>query len=66
MTPAGIHMVMAYLATVERGTLYFNAFLFDVSFGFRTIFLFWAFAPVVGLLCVFTHWLFIRRPEPKA
>jgi hypothetical protein len=26
----------------------------------------WAFAPVVGLLCVFTHWLFIRPPEPKA
>jgi hypothetical protein len=37
-----------------------------LSFGFRSAMLAWAFAPVVGLLCVFTHWLFIRSPEPKA
>lgn len=26
----------------------------------------WSLAPFVGLLCLLTHWLFIRPPEPKA
>lgn len=30
---------------------------------FRPILLLWAFAPVVGLLCVLTHWLLIRPPQ---
>jgi hypothetical protein len=34
---------------------------FQFSFG-----VFWCLAPINGLLCVFTHWLFIRPPEPKA
>ena len=37
-----------------------------LSFNFRSAILAWAFAPVVGLLCVFTNWLLIRPPEPKA
>lgn len=32
---------------------------------FRQVLLAWAFAPVVGLLCVLTHWLIIRPPEAK-
>jgi hypothetical protein len=37
----------------------------SLSIHFRPLFLSWAFAPVVGLLCVLTHWLLIRPPEPK-
>lgn len=37
-----------------------------LSANFQAILFSWAFAPVVGLLCVFTHWLFIRPPRgPK-
>jgi hypothetical protein len=38
----------------------------NLSSKFRYLLVYWAFAPVVGLLCVLTHWLFIRPPEPKA
>ena len=34
-----------------------------LSRSFQTFLLIWAFAPVVGLLCVFTHWLLIRPPQ---
>jgi hypothetical protein len=37
-----------------------------LSSQFHLLLIAWAFAPVVGLLCVFTHWLLIRPPEPKA
>jgi hypothetical protein len=40
--------------------------LTGMSASFRSVLVAWAFAPVVGLLCVFTHWLLIRPPEPKA
>ena len=39
---------------------------YHISDRFWSVLLAWAFAPVVGLLCAFTHWLFIRPPEPKA
>ena len=37
-----------------------------LSSKFRVALVAWAFAPVVGVLCVVTHRLFIRPPEPKA
>ena len=40
--------------------LFSDEFLPTLFYGFRLVILGWAFAPVVGLLCVFTHWLFIR------
>lgn len=64
-TPMGIHAALAYVATLERRAWYFDAFLINLSIGFRTVLLLWAFAPLVGLLCVLTHRLFIRSPEPK-
>ena len=44
-----------------------QAFLFQLSINFRPLFLMWAFAPIVGLLCVLTHWLLVRpsSAEPK-
>ena len=45
---------------------YFGNTLFALAIlsnSFRTFLLIWAFAPVVGLLCVFTHWLLIRPPQ---
>ena len=36
------------------------------SWNFLEFLLIWVSAPVVGLLCVLTHWLLIRPPEPKA
>ena len=45
---------------------YLTTFLFRLSGYFRLALLFWTFAPVIGLLCVFTHWLLIRPPQPKA
>jgi hypothetical protein len=42
---------------------HFESFLWNLSSQFRTVLLFWAFSPVVGLLCVFTHWLLIRPPQ---
>jgi hypothetical protein len=44
---------------------YFHV-LHRLSYRFPPILVAWAFAPVVGLLCVFTHWLFIHPPDPKA
>lgn len=44
----------------------FRAFLTNLSANFRTVLLLWTFAPVAGLLCVFTHWLSERRAEPKS
>lgn len=35
-----------------------------LSGNFRPVLLVWAFAPIVGLLCVLTHWLFIRSADP--
>ena len=40
-------------------------YLRTLSLNFRTALISWAFSPVVGLLCVFTHWLFIRSDEPR-
>ena len=37
-----------------------------ISDRFRMLLLAWAFAPVVGLLCVFMHWVLVRPHEPKA
>ena len=37
---------------------------FNISESFRTALKLWAFAPIVGLLCVLTHWLFIRSADP--
>ena len=34
-----------------------------LSNNFRCFLVAWAFAPVVGLLCVFTHWLFVRPAD---
>jgi hypothetical protein len=31
-----------------------------LSYNFRSALVCWAFSPIVGLLCVFTHWLLIR------
>ena len=47
------------------GLNYFQVALESVSEGFRPVLAAWAFAPVVGLLCLLTHWLLIRPPEPK-
>jgi hypothetical protein len=41
-------------------------FLHAFPNAFRLVLLAWAFAPIVGLLCGFTHWLLIRPPEPEA
>ena len=41
---------------------HFEGFVMNFSLGFRTTLLLWAFAPVVGLLCVLTHWLLVRPP----
>ncbi len=35
----------------------------SLSSEFQVLLLLWSFAPVVGLLCVFTHWLLIRPPQ---
>ena len=48
------------------GLNYFQVALLSVSEGFQPVMAAWAFAPVVGLLCVLTHRLLIRPPEPKA
>jgi hypothetical protein len=50
---------------LTRPAWWFPGFLFDLSEHFLPVLLAWAFAPVVGLLCVLTHWLFIRPPVPK-
>lgn len=34
-----------------------------LSSEFQVLLLLWSLAPVVGLLCVFTHWLLIRPPQ---
>ena len=34
-----------------------------ISDRFQFLLAAWAFAPVVGLLCVFTHWLFVRPAD---
>jgi hypothetical protein len=34
-------------------------------FNFRSAMLAWAFAPIVGILCVLTHWLVIPRPNER-
>jgi len=39
-------------------------FFGEVSTNFHLLLIGWAFAPVVGLLCVLTHWLFIRSAGP--
>ena len=54
------------LPFLTRPAWWFPRFLFDLSEHFLPVLLAWVFAPVVGLLCVLTHWLFIRPPEPKA
>lgn len=43
---------------------FLQVILHRLSFEFHPVLLAWAFAPVVGLLCVFTHWLFIRSAGP--
>ena len=45
------------------GLNYFQVALESVSEGFQPVLAAWAFAPVVGLLCVFTHRFFIRPPQ---
>lgn len=42
----------------------FRAFLENLSANFRAVLLLWIFAPVVGLLCVCTHWLLAPPAEP--
>lgn len=42
---------------------WFPIILVGISGDFRPVLLAWAFAPLVGLLCVFTHWLLIRPAE---
>ena len=44
---------------------YFWAALRNLSYFFRPILVAWAFAPIVGLLCVLTHWFLVRPREPK-
>lgn len=44
---------------------YFRAFLSNLSAHFRPVLAIWGFAPMVGLLCISTHWLLVREPEPK-
>lgn len=44
----------------------FGFYLQILSGSFHVALVGWAFAPVVGLLCVLTHWLLIRPPQgPK-
>ena len=44
---------------------WFPHFLVGMSETFRPVLLAWAFAPIVGLLCVLMHWVLLRPPEPK-
>ena len=37
--------------------------LIDLSRNFRPALTAWAFAPIVGLLCVLTHWLVVRQED---
>lgn len=52
----------ANLAPGRLGQL--KVFVETLSLNFQTLLLLWAFAPVVGLLCVLTHWLLIRSADP--
>ena len=68
---------LAILSTYlsQRGVAFENLFdfpffyaqyaLLRLSFCLRQVLMSWAFAPVVGLLCVFTHWFLIRPTGPK-
>lgn len=42
---------------------YFRVFLANLATHFRPVLALWAFAPIVGLLCVLTHWLLVRPPQ---
>jgi hypothetical protein len=44
---------------------FLRVFLENLSTNFRTVMMLWTFAPVVGLLCVLTHWLLVHPPEAK-
>jgi hypothetical protein len=68
-------LVLYFLEQLERSTevelpdvrddlLLFFGSLDGISYCFRPVLLAWAFAPIVGLLCVLTHWLFIRSADP--
>lgn len=52
------HPVPPFLDTLD----WFPLFLIGMSDSFRPVLLAWAFAPVIGLLCIFTHWLLARPP----
>lgn len=58
-TPPAVAEHRTFVGSVEW-------FALTLSEYFRLVLAALAPAPVVGLLCVFTHWLLIRPPEPKA
>ena len=51
----------------ETLSVWFPRLLIGISHTLRPVLIAWAFAPVVGLLCVLTHWLLVRpaSAEPK-
>ena len=61
--PTAINMVSVNIYVLKMANWHFASFCTGMSIGFRIVLVLWAFAPVVGLLCVFTHWLFVRPPQ---
>ena len=68
----GIESILPIVILIAGGELfgyddpnisYFQVVLFNLSYRFHPILVAWAFAPVVGLLCVFTHWLLVRPKD---
>lgn len=55
---------IAGMASIARPT-FFPQGLAESPVFFKIALFQWSLAPFVSLLCVFTHWLFVRSAEPK-